>query len=157
MMKFIESIRDLLKNVPEEMPWDLQEQIENKEDLLLIDVREADEFSHSHIEGSINIPRGILESACEWDFDETEPELVKAKDSTRKVVVVCRSGHRSLLSAWSLQMLGYHNVVSLKTGLRGWNDFDQEMIDNSGDVVDPDDIDEFFRTKLREDQKSPEK
>ena len=155
MMKFIESIRQLLEDVPEDMPWDLEQLIDDGEDVLLIDVREADEFAFSHISGSLNIPRGILESACEWDFDETEPELVKARDSGRKVVVICRSGHRSLLSAWSLQMLKYPNVVSLKTGLRGWNDYDQEMVDNAGNVVDPDDIDEFFRSKLRDDQKAP--
>ena len=32
----------------------------------------------------------------------------------REVVVVCRSGHRSLLSARSLEILGFENVASLK-------------------------------------------
>ncbi len=156
MMRFIEKIRDLLKDVPEDMPWDLEERLRTRPDALIVDVREPDEFAFCHIEGSLNIPRGILESAAEWNFDETVPELVRARESgNRDVVVVCRSGHRSLLSAWSLQVLDYPRVVSLKTGLRGWNDFDQPMVDNAGRLVDPDEIDEFFTSKLREDQRQP--
>jgi rhodanese-related sulfurtransferase len=106
-----------------------------------------------HIEGSLSAPRGILESACEWDYEETIPELVKARD--REVVVVCRSGYRSVLSAFSMKMLGFKNVVSLKTGLRGWNDFEQPLIDKHGNPVDIDDADDYFTPKLREDQLSP--
>ncbi|MGV6826631.1 MAG: rhodanese-like domain-containing protein [bacterium] len=156
MMKFIDAIRDLLGDVPELMPWDVEEKLAEEEaNVLVIDVREADEFATMHIPGSINIPRGILESACEWDFEETEPELVKCRDSGREVAVVCRSGHRSILSAWSLLKLGYPNVFSLKTGLRGWNDFEQPLVNASGESVDMDFADEFFTAKLREDQRKP--
>jgi len=153
MMKFIDRISDLLANVNEMMPWDLEEQLEANPDTLIIDVREADEFAQMHIKGSINIPRGILESACEWDFEETEPRLVRARDED--VVIVCRSGQRSLLAGWSLQMLGFKKVFSLKSGLRGWNDYEQPMIDVAGKDVDMDEADEVFTTKLREDQKRP--
>ena len=122
-------------------------------DLLVVDVREPYEYDAMHIEGSLSAPRGILESACEWDYEETIPELVKARD--REVVVVCRSGYRSVLSAFSMKMLGFKSVVSLKTGLRGWNDFEQPMIDKDGNPVDIDDADEYFTPKLREDQLSP--
>ncbi len=156
MMRFIERIHDLLKDVPEDMPWDLEERLAEHPEALIIDVREPDEFAYCHIEGSLNIPRGILESAAEWNFDETEPELVRARENgDRDVVVVCRSGHRSLLSAWSLQVLDYPRVLSLKTGLRGWNDFDQPMVNAAGEAVDPDEIDAFFTSKLREDQRQP--
>lgn len=153
MNRFIEKIKDLLADIPEMMPWDLAEYLERKPDTLIIDVREPDEYARMHIQGSLNIPRGILESACEWDYAETEPRLVQSRD--HDVVVVCRSGHRSLVSAWSLQMLGFNQVYSLKTGLRGWNDFEQPMIDAEGNTVDMDAADDFFTAKLREEQRNP--
>jgi len=154
MQKFISLVQQYLKDVKEIMPWDLEERLEANPGLLIVDVREEKEFDAMHIEGSLNVPRGILESACEWDFEETEPQLVKARD--REVVVVCRSGYRSVLAAFSLQTLGYENVTSLKTGLRGWNEYEQPMIDRNGNSVDFDDGDDYFATRLRKDQMKPE-
>jgi len=101
----------------------------------------------------MNVPRGILESACEWDYEETEPELVNARK--REIVVVCRSGHRSVLAAHSMQVLGYENVVSLRTGLRGWNDYEEPMENIRGEKVEEEDADNYFTATLRPDQKRP--
>ncbi len=153
MKNFLELISNCLTDVREIMPWDLEQRLQLNPDLLIVDVREPYEYSSMHIPGSLNVPRGILESACEWDYEETEPELVKARD--REVVVVCRSGHRSILAANSLQVLGYENVVSLQTGVRGWKDYDQPLIDGEGRPVDLDDADVYFTPKLRPDQLRP--
>jgi len=153
MKRFMELIRDCLTDVREIMPWDLEERLEANPDLMIVDVREPDEYAAMHIAGSLNVPRGILESACEWDYEETVPELVRARD--REVVVVCRSGNRSILAAHSMQVLGYDNVVSLKTGLRGWKDYDQPMIDAAGEEVDLDEADVYFTPQVRDDQLRP--
>ncbi|MGB5774772.1 MAG: rhodanese-like domain-containing protein, partial [Sedimenticolaceae bacterium] len=121
MKRFLQLVSECLTDVRELMPWDLEERLASNPDVLVIDVREPYEFDAMHIAGSLNVPRGILESACEWEYEETMPELVQARD--REVVVVCRSGYRSVLAAHSLQLLGYRNVASLKTGLRGWKDY----------------------------------
>ncbi|NTV59896.1 MAG: rhodanese-like domain-containing protein [Chlorobiaceae bacterium] len=155
MRRYIELIRDSLSRVREIMPWDLVERFGENPDILVLDVREPAEFDFLHISGSINVPRGILESACEWDHEETVPELVRAKK--REIVVVCRSGQRSLLSAYSLQVLGFENVVSLRTGLRGWNDYEEPLVNSAGNVVDPDVADDFFSAKLRPEQRVPKK
>jgi rhodanese-related sulfurtransferase len=149
----MELIRDCLTDVREIMPWDLEERLEANPGLLVVDVREPDEYAAMHIAGSLNVPRGILESACEWDYEETVPELVRARD--REVVVVCRSGNRSILAAHSMQVLGYGNVVSLKTGLRGWKDYDQPMVDAEGGEVDLDEADVYFTPQVRDDQLRP--
>ncbi|RXM22291.1 rhodanese-like domain-containing protein, partial [Citrobacter sp. AAK_AS5] len=104
-------------------PWDLEERRAANTALLILDVREPYEFYAMHIPGSINVPRGILESACEWDYEETVPELVTGRD--REIVVVCRSGYRSILATHVMQVLGFTNVASLQTGLRGWKDYEQ--------------------------------
>ena len=153
MKHFLQLVSDCLTDVKELMPWDLEERLEQNPDLLIVDVREPYEFDAMHIEGSLNVPRGILESACEWDYEETEPELVRARE--REVIVVCRSGYRSVLAAHSMQLLGYIHVASLKTGLRGWKDYEQPLVDRDGGDVDLDDADDYFTPKLREDQLRP--
>lgn len=153
MKNFIELIRGCLTDVREIMPWDLEERMQENPKLLILDVREPYEFDAMHITGSINVPRGILESACEWDYEETLPELVQARE--REIVVVCRSGYRSVLAAHSMQVLGYEDVVSLQTGLRGWKDYDQPLVDAQGQPVDLDDADVYFTPQLRPDQMKP--
>ncbi|MCU7917231.1 MAG: rhodanese-like domain-containing protein [Candidatus Thiodiazotropha sp. (ex Epidulcina cf. delphinae)] len=153
MKNFLTLISDCLGDVGEIMPWDLDERLEANPDLLIVDVREPYEYDAMHIEGSLLVPRGILESACEWDYEETIPELVKARE--REVVVVCRSGYRSVLAASSMKKLGFQHVVSLKTGLRGWNDYEQPLVDKAGKPVEVEQADDYFTPKLRPDQLSP--
>jgi rhodanese-related sulfurtransferase len=153
MKKFIDLVTDCCATVPELMPWDLEEKWVTNPDLLIVDVREPYEYQAMHIEGSLNVPRGILESACEWDYEETEPELVQARD--REVVLVCRSGYRSLLSGSNMQRMGYRQVYSLKTGLRGWKDYEQPLVGPDGAPVDLDEADEYFTPKLRPEQRKP--
>ncbi len=153
MMRFIELIRSCLTDVREIMPWDLEERLQDNPDLLVVDVREPEEYAAMHIPGSMCVPRGILESACEWDYEETEPDLVRARQ--REIVVVCRSGYRSVLAANSLQVLGFEQVASLKTGLRGWNDYEQPLVDAEGLEVDVERADEYFTPQLRPEQMRP--
>lgn len=153
MKKFMDLVNECCNSVPELMPWDLEEKLAADPDLLIVDVREPYEFDAMHIEGSLNVPRGVLESACEWDYEETEPRLVQARD--REVVIVCRSGHRSLLAGANLKLLGFNHVFSLKTGLRGWKDSEQPLVDDRGHSVDLDDADEYFTPRLRPEQRRP--
>ena len=152
MKTFSQLVAECSKQVRELFPWDLADKMENDE-LLLVDVREPYEYEKMHIEGSINVPRGILESACEYDYEETIPQLVKARE--KDVIVICRSGFRSVFAAHMLQQLGYQSVWSLKTGLRGWNEFEQPLIDINGDEVDLDEAEEYFMPKLRPEQHKP--
>ena len=146
MKTFDQIVAETAALITEIMPWDLSEKLDQQQDLLMIDVREADEYQAMHIASSINIPRGILESASEQGYDETHPELSMARD--REVVVICRSGKRSCMAAHTLQQLGFNQVISLKTGLRGWNDFDQEMVDNQSNPVEGDDAESFLASRV---------
>jgi rhodanese-related sulfurtransferase len=153
MVRLSDMVRDCLTVVREIMPWIMVERMKVNPDLLILDVREPAEFAAMHIAGSINVPRGVLEAACEWDYEDTVPELVLAR--SREVVVVCRSGRRSALAAYAMQQLGYANVVSLRTGLRGWNDYEEPLENGAGEMVDPDEADRFFLPRVRPDQKAP--
>jgi hypothetical protein len=70
-------------------------------------------------------------------------------------VVVCRSGKRSLLAADTLLTLGFTQVVSLATGLRGWNDAEQPLVDGRGQPLDADAAEGLLAPRLRAEQKRP--
>jgi rhodanese-related sulfurtransferase len=153
MNRFLKLMEASIKDIKELMPWDLEERLAENPDLVIVDVREPEEYAAMHIPHSISAPRGILESCVDWDYDDTIPELVRSRD--KEVVVVCRSGNRSLMAAFSMIVLGYKNVASLKTGLRGWNDYEQPLIDQTGKEVDIDDAEEYFTSVVRDDQRMP--
>ena len=144
----VESCRETVQEI---MPWDLIELIEKNPQQLILDVREQNEYDAMHIKNSLFVPRGLLETACEFGYEETHPTLANARNE--QIVIVCRSGNRSLLAAKSMQSLGYIDVISLQTGLRGWNDYEQALVNLKNETVDIDDADDFFTSVLREDQK----
>ena len=155
MKTFAELVKECLPEVDEIFPWDLEEQMNESKDMLIVDVREPYEFDVMHIEDSLNVPRGILESAAEWDYEETEPELVNARD--RYVVVVCRSGNRSLFAARTLAMMGFKHVVNLKTGLRGWNDYELSLVDQAYGPISIEEGDAYLANKVLPFQRRPTK
>lgn len=150
MKSFRQLVAESLQRVREIMPWDLEEIIKDNPDVMLLDVREPYEFDAMHIPGSINVPRGILESACEFEYEETVPVLAEARH--QDIVVICRSGFRSALAADVMQGMGFENVKSLQTGLRGWNDYEQPLIDGDGSPVDDETAIEYFTPRLRPEQ-----
>jgi rhodanese-related sulfurtransferase len=141
MKTFTQLVENALKHIEEVFPWDLEEQLNNPhEDMILLDVREADEFNDFHIQGSLNAPRGILETCCEYGFEETIPTLANARNT--KVVIICRSGNRSALAAHTMQMMGFEHLYSVQTGIRGWNDYELPLYNGQGEIVDIDRVDE---------------
>jgi rhodanese-related sulfurtransferase len=151
MKRFTDLVEACCATVREIMPWDLGEWLDGGGEPLMLDVREPYEFECMRIAGSLNVPRGILEAACEYDYEDTVPELAAARE--RKIVVICRSGLRSVLAAHTLRLLGYEKACSLKTGLRGWNDYEQPLVDHAGEPVSIDDADEYFAPRLTPEQR----
>ncbi len=83
----------------------------NPASVLLVDVREPDEFvgELGHIAGSKLIPmRGLLEVAAGWDRDA-------------EIVLICRSGGRSMNCAEVLVRMGFSRVMNLAGGMIAWN------------------------------------
>ena len=142
MKTFKEIVAEACKNITELMPWDVDERIKENKDLLIVDIREECEFSRFHIKGSMLVPRGILESACEEEYEDAIPELIEGRD--KEIVILCRSGLRSALGTQMLQMMGFTNISSMKTGLRGWNDYELPLFDLKQNELNPDDVDEML-------------
>lgn len=154
MKTFRSLIDDILPSISEVFPWDLDEKLNGPEPVLLIDITEPQEYATVHIKNSINVPRGILEAACEWGYEDTLPALAAARD--KEVVVVCRSGNRSALAAHTMQLMGFNQVYSLKTGLRGWFDYELELVDINNNEVDEDKTDAYFSKGPEAEQMGPD-
>ncbi|MDH5387493.1 MAG: rhodanese-like domain-containing protein [Gammaproteobacteria bacterium] len=142
MKKFMDLVAEAREQVEELFPWDVDELIKKDNGALILDIREECEFSAYHIEHTMLVPRGILETACEEEYEDSVPELIEARD--REIVVICRSGNRSLLAAQTMKTMGYSNVKSMQTGLRGWNDYELPLKNAQQEIVDPDDADEML-------------
>jgi len=142
MKKFTEFVANAREQIDELFPWDVDEIMRRDNATLILDIREECEFISHHIEHSMLIPRGILETACEYDYEDSVPELVEARDND--IIVICRSGNRSLLAALTMKEMGYKSVKSMKTGLRGWNDFELPLMNINREIVDPDKVDELL-------------
>jgi rhodanese-related sulfurtransferase len=83
----------------------------------LLDVREPVEWE-SHIEGAVQVPRGLLEFAA----DPASPRHKAELDPAGRVIVFCRSGARSALATATLKALGYGNVANLDGGFTAWKE-----------------------------------
>jgi molybdopterin/thiamine biosynthesis adenylyltransferase/rhodanese-related sulfurtransferase len=79
---------------------------------LLLDVREAEEWSGGHVPGALHIPRGFLEQRIEE----------RATDCARPIVAYCAGGTRSAFAVRTLQDMGYVNTASLAGGFAKWKE-----------------------------------
>jgi rhodanese-related sulfurtransferase len=87
-----------------------QAQAMNQQGALLLDVREADEYSAMHAPNATLIPLGQLSSRLK------EIETYK----NRPIVVMCRSGRRSAQAVSLLKESGYTQVSNIKGGIMAW-------------------------------------
>jgi len=153
MKTFRSLIDDVLPNIKEVFPWDLEEKLNSSNDVLLIDITEPGEYATVHIKNAINVPRGVLEASCDWGYEDTVPVLANSRE--KEVIIICRSGNRSALAAFTMQLMGFTNVSSLKTGLRGWFDYELPLFNEFEQEVDEDDADAYFSKGPRADQMEP--
>src|SRR3954464_15657950 len=81
--------------------------------VVIVDVRESDEWDAGHLPGAKHVTRGHLESRIEG----------AAPDRSARVILYCASGNRSALAAKTLKdQLGYERVESMTGGYTLWKD-----------------------------------
>ncbi|MFT6925427.1 MAG: rhodanese-related sulfurtransferase [Psychromonas sp.] len=87
---------------------------------VLIDIREVAETNAGSIANALLIPRGLLEMQIGSE------ESIKQRFATLEILaeqpvyLLCRSGARSVLSAVSLQQMGFKHVYSVAGGFLAW-------------------------------------
>ncbi len=82
----------------------------NREDALVVDVREQNEYSAGHIPNARFMPLGQVKDRLS--------ELDKFRD--RAVIVACRSGNRSASACSTLRKHGFSKVFNLTGGIDAW-------------------------------------
>ena len=136
-------VEDCKKTVQEILPWDIEDILDGKDtSVLILDIREPYEHDKIHIKGSLLVPRGVLEISADYGFNETVEELVEARD--REIIVVCSSGLRSILASRTLQLMGFNQVKSLQSGLRGCSDAGYPLYDKEGNEVSEEEAEAYF-------------
>ena len=75
--------------ISEIAPAQLDAEIAAAGDLLLVDVREPDEYRLGHLPGAVPIPRGMIEPSADLQFPNRHPELSQARK--RRVVSLLRN------------------------------------------------------------------
>lgn len=90
--------------------------------IVLIDVREPEEFNQSRIAGAVNLPRGVLEMKLQMHPQFKDAESPLEELNNHEIYLICRSGARSALAANSLQMMGFDKVKSVTGGMVAWQE-----------------------------------
>mgnify|MGYP002713028086 CR=1 FL=1 len=86
---------------------DLQEKINDKNGLYLLDVRTMGEYRDGHIPGAASIP-----------LDRLEARLTKLSKN-KEIICICRSGSRSKRATRLLQKAGF-NATNMQGGMNAW-------------------------------------
>jgi molybdopterin/thiamine biosynthesis adenylyltransferase/rhodanese-related sulfurtransferase len=95
--------------IPEITPKDMKARLDRGDDLFILDVREPHEYQICNLNGKL-IPLGEL------------PRRVAELDSSREMIVHCRSGKRSADAIRFLQTAGFKKLLNLKGGVLAWSD-----------------------------------
>ncbi len=82
----------------------------NREDALVLDVREPGEFGAGHVLGAKNVPLARL--------DALPNDVARKKE--KPVIVYCEGGERSGKALSSLKKQGFTRVANLSGGLKAW-------------------------------------
>jgi len=100
---------DLNNGIPSISVEELKRALDNGEDFILIDVREEHEYQIAKIPSAKLIPLGQLHARLH--------EL----DSSRKIVVHCKLGGRSMKACRMLLNAGFKNIWSVHGGIDAWS------------------------------------
>jgi sulfur-carrier protein adenylyltransferase/sulfurtransferase len=111
-----ELLRQIKSRIAEVDPAAVREQLSNG--AVVVDVREAEEWSAGHIPGAKHVPKSYLESRIEGIVPER----------SQHVILYCQSGSRSAWAARTLiEDLGYEHVESMIGGITLWKDRGYEV------------------------------
>ncbi len=89
-------------------PVVVKQKLDAGEKIILLDVRQPEEYAHGHLQGAILIPIGEL------------PDRYRELNADQEIIVYCHSGGRSSAATKMLLRLGFENVKNMKGGIIAW-------------------------------------
>jgi rhodanese-related sulfurtransferase len=115
---FLALVHDAKSRVQEVDVRGLERMEQDGRPLLIVDVREDNEWDAGHLDGAVHLGRGILER----DVEKQIP------DKSSRLVLYCGGGFRSALSADNLQKMGYTDVWSLDGGYKALSAMGRKIV-----------------------------
>ena len=115
---FLKIVDDAKSRIKEISIDEVKQRLDRGEQFLLVDVREESEFAKDHLPGAIHLGKGVIERDIEG----------RVPDFNTPLVLYCGGGFRSAMAADNLQKMGYSNVLSMDSGVRGWREKNFPMI-----------------------------
>lgn len=101
-------------------PLELKNWLVSRTDIMLIDIREPDEFYQAHLPDAWSIPRGLIEAAADRDYSGHHQQLSRAYNQPVVLIGDCPTSARAVLAGVSLQTMGFSSVYYLAGGLQLW-------------------------------------
>lgn len=90
-----------------------------KDEVFILDVRTPAEFNSSHIEGATLIP--VTNSGgSNLSPDQLLEARINEVPRDKKILVYCRTGHRSVTASNILVAAGYSDVYNMEGGITAW-------------------------------------
>lgn len=118
MKTFPELLEEANAEIKSVSPEEVKQQLDNEE-IILVDVRSKDVIeAEGQIEGSIHVPRDMLEFHADQRPDN--PLRKEELNPEKKIVVYCGVGGQGTLSTKTLQDMGYSDVSNLTGGTKAW-------------------------------------
>ncbi|MGO9611808.1 MAG: rhodanese-like domain-containing protein [Dissulfurispiraceae bacterium] len=105
-------VQEAKKVIKEVSITEAKKMMDSGQKLIILDVREKDEYDSGHIPGAILMPRGFLEFKVQT--------IIPDKSAT--VIVYCMLDLRGPLATKTMNELGYKNTVNIAGGLKAWKD-----------------------------------
>ena len=116
----VELVQEVKANIHEASVEQLNDNIDK--DIVLIDVREPEEFLAGHIEQAWHFPRGVLEMKLHTHPDFAQFDQPLEQMARLPIYLICRSGARSAFAAESLHRMGFKAVYSVAGGMLAWQE-----------------------------------
>lgn len=92
---------------------------QNRNRVKIIDCRTKDEFASGHPEMAVNIPIEFMVDGSVVHNPDFEFDVEKVADRSDTVLMICRTGRRSLIAAMRMLQAGYPDVKNITDGFEG--------------------------------------
>ncbi|KPJ99949.1 MAG: hypothetical protein AMJ60_03235 [Desulfobacterales bacterium SG8_35] len=118
-------VADAKARIVEVTPQQVKADMDANKPVILLDVRDSEEFAAGHLPRAMNISRGLLE----FKVGSMIP------DKNANIVLYCRTDARSALATAIMQEMGYTNVRNMQGAFKAWGEAGYPIYNRHGEFT----------------------